>query len=389
MLRFRNYPIHRIEWVTTVFLSITLVLSLFVAPVFVYNNWSNPAINWPVVLTTFLVMYVFTGMSITLGYHRLFSHISFKAAWPVKLFTLIFGAAAFENSCLDWSADHRNHHKHVDHDDDPYDISKGFFYAHMGWVLFKLKPQPPFDNVKDLMNDKMVMWQHKWNHLIAGTVSFILPFAAGYAIGHAMTNGENPMPMAWAMLLVGGVLRVTAVQQSTFCINSLCHTLGKQTYSSSHTARDSWICALVTFGEGYHNYHHEFQHDYRNAVRWWQWDPTKWTIWTLHKIGLAKDLRRVPEARILAAEVNEARRVINKNLETFSQRLPAATRELKADAIQAVQIICSDLETKVKELQAAAIEKTAVPKEKMKELRARLEEARAHLNSIRMAYAAA
>ena len=387
MLRFRNYPIHRIEWVTTVFLTITLTLSLFVSPWFMWNHWNDSAIHWGAVWAYFLVMYIFTGMSITLGYHRLFSHISFKAAWPVKLFTLIFGAAAFENSCLDWSSDHRNHHKHVDHGDDPYDISKGFFYAHIGWVLFKLKPQPPFDNVKDLMADKLVMWQHKWNHLIAFTVSFVVPFAVGYAFGHHLTDGLNPMPMAWATFLIGGVLRVTAVQQSTFCINSLCHTLGKQTYSTSHTARDSWICALVTFGEGYHNYHHEFQHDYRNAVKWWQWDPTKWSIWTLSKLGLAKDLRRVPEARILAAEVNEARRVIRKNLEAFSDRHPAATRELKADAIQAVNIICENLEEKVKELQAAAMEKASVSKEKIAELKAQLTEARAHLDTIRLAYA--
>src|SRR6266513_5962354 len=93
------------------------------------------------------------GFSVTLGYHRLFSHITFQASWPIRLFVLIFGAAAFENSVLMWTSEQRRHHKHVDHDEDPYDITKGFFHAHIGWLLLELLPQPPFDNVCDLKKD--------------------------------------------------------------------------------------------------------------------------------------------------------------------------------------------------------------------------------------------
>jgi stearoyl-CoA desaturase (delta-9 desaturase) len=96
---------------------------------------------------------------------------------------------------------------------------------------------------------------------------------------------------------------VVVVQHCTFCINSLCHYIGKQTYSSRCSARDSWLMALVTFGEGYHNYHHEFPYDYRNGVKPWQIDPTKWIIWALSKIGLVKKLRRVPADTILRAEL--------------------------------------------------------------------------------------
>lgn len=376
-LRFRNFPIDRIEWITSTFLIITCTTSLFVVPFFVYNHWSDPAINWPIVWWSFLVLYIFTGGSITVGYHRLFSHLSYKAKWPVRLFTLIFGSASFENSCLDWSQDHRIHHKHVDEHDDPYDISKGFWYAHMGWLLFKLKPKPPFDNVKDLMADPLVMWQHKWTHLIGFTVSFIAPFVAGYFLGG--------MPMAWAMLLIPGILRVTAVQQSTFCINSLCHTLGKQPYATDHSARDSWICALVTFGEGYHNYHHEFQHDYRNGVKWWQFDPTKWIIWTLSKVGLASDLRTVPDARILAAEITEARRVIDKKLAKWTERLPAAAAKAKEDSIAKVKAIAADLNTHIEELKKLAAEKAKVSEEQVELLRAKLREAYSHLDRIKAA----
>jgi stearoyl-CoA desaturase (delta-9 desaturase) len=216
----------------------------------------------------------------------------------VRLAVLIFGAAAFENSVLLWSCEHRSHHKHVDHDDDPYCISHGLFHAHIGWLLFKLDPPPPFDNVADLKKDPLVMWQHRHIHLIAAVVSFVLPAALGYLWGGWVS--------ALGGFLIGGIARVVAVQHSTFCINSLCHYLGDQPYSTKCSARDSWLMAIVTLGEGYHNYHHEFQHDYRNGVKPWHFDPTKWIIWTMSKIGLAKKLRRVPDEKIVLAELHEA-----------------------------------------------------------------------------------
>jgi stearoyl-CoA desaturase (delta-9 desaturase) len=111
------------------------------------------------------------------------------------------------------------------------------------------------------------------------------------------------------------VARVVAVQHCTFFINSACHTIGKRPYSSRCSARDSWIMAIFTFGEGYHNYHHEFQHDYRNGVKPWQFDPTKWTIWLLSKLGLASKLRRVPSEKILLAQLAEAQRQLQTKLQ--------------------------------------------------------------------------
>src|SRR5256885_14841760 len=110
-----------------------------------------------------------TGFSVTLGYHRLFSHSTFRAKLPVRLFTLLFGAAAFENSVLMWAADHRRHHKFVDHDDDPYNISKGFFHAHIGWMLFRTKEATNLDGVKDLQQDRLVDLQHRYYLPIAIT----------------------------------------------------------------------------------------------------------------------------------------------------------------------------------------------------------------------------
>lgn len=293
-------PFDRVNWTTSSFLIGTALIALFGLPIYLFHfgiNWFQFGMG--------MFYLVATMLSITLGYHRLFSHIAFKAKWPVRLFTLIFGACAFENSCLDWASDHRRHHKHVDHQGDPYDISKGFLWAHIGWLMFKLNPVPPMDNVNDLRKDNLVMWQSRYVHWIGFVVGLVLPSVLGGCYNYL--TGESIWVGALGGFLIAGVARIVVAQHCTFFINSLCHTLGRQPYSTSHSARDSAIMALLTFGEGYHNYHHEFQHDYRNGVKPWHWDPTKWTIWLLSKVGLVHDLRRVPDSKILLAEMREAK----------------------------------------------------------------------------------
>jgi stearoyl-CoA desaturase (delta-9 desaturase) len=298
------------------------------------------------------------GFSITLGYHRLFSHLTFRAHWIVRLFTVVFGAGAFENSVLLWASEHRSHHKHVDHEEDPYCISKGLFYAHIGWLMFKLKPEPNFDNVADLKKDPLLVWQDRYIHLLAATVAFLLPATIGFAWGG--------WKAALGGFLVAGVLRVVVLQHATFCINSLCHYIGNQPYSSKCSARDSWLLAIITLGEGYHNYHHEFQHDYRNGVKPWQIDPTKWIIWTLSKIGLANQLRRVPTEKIVLCELAEAQRQLEKRLASPSlsataaayiansyQRLQAAAHKWAEHRAQEIEVTREMLAELQREIRAA------------------------------------
>lgn len=286
---FFRLPLDRINWVTSSFLIGTLFLTLTAVPLYLFHfglDWFQAVL--------FFVMLGACGFSISLGYHRLFSHLSFQASWPIRLFTLIFGAGAFENSVLMWASEHRRHHKHVDHDDDPYCIAKGFFHAHIGWLLFKLSPTPPFDNVPDLLRDKLVCWQNRYIHWIALAVAFGLPSLLGF-----LWDGWQG---ALGAFLIAGVTRIVFLQHCTFLINSACHTIGRQPYSTKCSARDSLLLALFTFGEGYHNYHHEFQHDYRNGVKPWQFDPTKWIIWTLSKAGFVRSLRRVPDEKVKDAQ---------------------------------------------------------------------------------------
>jgi stearoyl-CoA desaturase (delta-9 desaturase) len=322
MILFRNIPFQRINWTTSTFLIGTFILALTAVPAYVWFF----GINWFLV-ALFVVMAFATGMSITLGYHRLFSHFAFQAKWPVRLFTLLFGAAAFENSVLQWASEHRRHHKHVDdHDDDPYAISRGFFYAHIGWLLFKLHNDGPYDNVSDLKKDKLVVWQDKYVQWIGFVVGFVMPTVLGALWYHS--TGQNLWVGALGAFLFGGIARVVAVQHSTFFINSACHYVGSQPYSARCSARDSWFMALFTFGEGYHNYHHEFQYDYRNGVKPWQWDPTKWAIWLLNKTGLTTNLRRVASEKILLAELGETQRQLEAKLQIDTDKLPETTRTL-------------------------------------------------------------
>ena len=393
-MKFKNFPIYRIEWVTSIFLISTALLSLTVVPWFLWTQYNLPvdAANkvhgWGFIWALFVFYYYATGFGITLGYHRLFSHISFKAKWPVKLFVLLFGAASFENSAHDWSADHRVHHKHVDEDEDPYDISKGFFYAHIGWLLFRLKPKPPVTNVKDLEADPLVMWQHRYVQWIAVFIGFVLPSILGYAYGWAM-GFSNPAMTALGCFLIAGLLRTVIVQQGTFCINSLCHMFGRQPYSRDHSARDSGWVALLTFGEGYHNYHHEFQHDYRNGVKDWQFDPTKWIIWSLSKVGLVQDLRRVSDSRILAAELKEKSRTLGMDVEKIVSRFDARTREVKASTIAAADNLAKDLAVRAEALKELAITKADVGADTLEELQGLLNKAAEILESLRRSDAAA
>lgn len=294
-------PNKPINWTNTLFLGGTLLLTLTAVPAYLVY-FGCPL--WLFALFMFFV--ISTAMSITLGYHRLFSHFTFHASSLVKLYTLLFGAAAFEGSALAWSADHRRHHKFVDQEEDPYDINKGFFHAHIGWLLFRHGLDTPLTWVRDLQKDRLAMYQHNHYVPIAIFMSFVLPTAIGWGIGGGVG--------ALGAFLIAGVARIVVVHHTTFCINSLCHWIGDRPYSGTCSARDSILMALVTFGEGYHNYHHTFQHDYRNGIAAYHWDPTKWMIWVLNKLGLVHGLRTVEEERILKAVIAEQERRVSEQI---------------------------------------------------------------------------
>ncbi|MEX2579226.1 MAG: fatty acid desaturase [Verrucomicrobiales bacterium] len=365
---FPNLPFKRINWFTSSFLVFSFFAAVVGTPLYIYHF----GIDW-FQITLFVFYFLATGMSITLGYHRLFAHKAFKARRPVKLFTLVFGACAFEDSALDWSSDHRDHHKNVDHeDDDPYSISRGFFWAHMGWIFFKLFPRE-LENVNDLKNDPLVMWQHRNPHLIGVAFGLVLPAAIGFLYGGWVA--------ALGGFLIAGLTRVVCVQHSTFLINSLCHTIGNRPYDASTSARDSWFMAIFTFGEGYHNYHHSFQHDYRNGVKPWQWDPTKWMIWTLEKVGLVSNLRRVSDEKIVLAELREMKKQAEDQMAAADAWKSACP--LREAAHEQLVEIYEVLGEGYRELEKAAADRMKVSGEKLAYWRRQASEAQQHFTRLR------
>lgn len=232
----------------------------------------------------------FCGVSITGGYHRLFSHAAYSARWPLRAFYLAFGAASVQNSALVWAADHRTHHSDTDGEHDPYSVRRGFWWAHIGWVLCRTERDTRLDKVRDLERDPLVQFQHKHYVLLAIVFGAVIPTALGTLWG-------DPI----GAFLVAVWLRLVLQWHATFSVNSLAHMVGRRTYDANSSARDSWLVALLTFGEGYHNFHHRFQVDYRNGTRWYDYDPTKWWVWSAARLGLARKLRRVPAERVAAA----------------------------------------------------------------------------------------
>lgn len=278
--------IRKPNWIIIAFFAITSAGALVGAPFYVRRF----GISFSEILL-FLFFVQATGMSITVGYHRFYAHNTFKASRIVQFLILFFGAAAFQQSALTWSSGHRDHHRYVDTDLDPYSIKKGFWYAHIGWMTL-WKQRPDYTNVKDLLKNKLVMHQH--DHYVAwGVVAGILfPVLLGFLSGHAL-----------GALVFSVCVRLTFVYHATWCINSVCHTFGKATYDIYATAKDHWLVAIVTNGEGYHNFHHRFPMDYRNGVRWYHWDPSKWMIAWLAQLGLVWDLKKTSAFRILQAKL--------------------------------------------------------------------------------------
>ena len=278
-----------VEWENAIFFALTNAAAITLVPFWGvtqgYSGWA-----W----LFFAVLLVLGGMSITVGYHRLWAHRTFKARAPVRLVLAIFGAMALQNSILNWAARHRVHHRFVDDvDRDPHSIKSGFWHAHIGWMLRAWSTtQADYSRVRDLEKDPIVNWQHRHYWTLVWVTNLGLPLVLGFVFGDLI-----------GILLLAGVLRLVLSHHFTFFINSLAHMWGRRPYSEDSTAVDNGIVALLTWGEGYHNYHHAFQADYRNGVRWWHYDPSKWLINLFAWIGLAYDRRRTPNFKIQRARL--------------------------------------------------------------------------------------
>ena len=298
-LEFTKAPIN---WIPATILVATPIAAAIITPWYLFTHQVSAPV-WGV----FGAFMVWTGISITAGYHRLLSHRAYKAHPIVKNFLLLGSTFAVQGSAFDWVSGHRSHHRHVDDRlEDPYSAKRGFFFSHMGWML-RNYPSGKFDykNIPDLLKDRTLQIQHKYYGLWVAALNIGVVAAIGWLLGDV-----------WGTLIIVGLLRLVLTHHFTFFINSLCHMFGNRPYTDTNTARDNFILAIFTWGEGYHNYHHFFQYDYRNGVKWWQYDPTKWLIAGLSKLGLTSELRTVDDATIKHAEVQMQFKAAQQQIDT-------------------------------------------------------------------------
>jgi len=294
------------------------------------------------------------GMSITGGYHRLWAHKTYEAHPALKWFYALWGAGALQNSILIWASDHRRHHRHVDDNElDPYSAGRGLWFSHMGWMLREYRShKEDFSNAQDLQRDPIVMWQH--NHYVKLTVAMNVGLPLLLGLWHGDIIGT---------LLIVGLLRLIVNHHVTFFINSLAHFWGSRPYTEENSARDNGFLAFLTYGEGYHNFHHIFQTDYRNGIRWWQWDPTKWMISLCSRVGLASKLTRVSDFRIQREILDTQFQRANRKLEQTagSESLRASVEreyQLFTESINQWKVLqAKRYERKVAELEGALVER--------------------------------
>lgn len=345
-----------INWVPTLFLIIYQSLLLVTLPIYLW--YSVPAIGLWVTAIVFLYL---TGLGITGGYHRLYAHRAYKTNRAVEAVILFFSSMSLQGSALRWTFDHRLHHAHVDTDQDPYSIKKGFWYAHFLWIIDKPKKIDP-KVVPDLIKNPLIMFQDRYYGLCATLSNIAVFLFFGWLFNDY-----------WGSFFIVTWLRMFALHHFTWFINSLAHTWGDKPFCQEQTAVNNYIIALLTFGEGYHNFHHTFANDYRNGIRWYHFDPTKWMIWALSKLGLAYGLKTVDPALIKKRLVLERKNLLlellsehwyikadelSKKIDEISDRivnqaarfnqLKEMYRQIKRDSSQ--QAIIQNLKQEIKDL---------------------------------------
>ena len=278
-----------INWPVTLVLGLTFLAAVTVVPWYGFVHGFSTA-AW----VFFAIFLVTSGIGIGSGYHRLWSHRAYEASAVMRVYLAIVGGMALQNSIIVWCIRHRFHHRDVDDNDkDPYSIGRGFWFAHIGWMLKDYESgKLDWSVVPDLQRDPVVVWQHRYYWPLVILTNIGLPLLLGWMVGDVV-----------GVFLLAGVLRLVVSHHVTFFINSLAHMWGSRPYTDENSARDNWFLAIVTYGEGYHNFHHLFQNDYRNGIRWWQYDINKWFIATCAWLGLARNLKRTPDFKIQRARL--------------------------------------------------------------------------------------
>ncbi|KAM6183282.1 acyl-CoA desaturase 1-like isoform 1-T1 [Erethizon dorsatum] len=239
--------------------------------------------------------YMISVLGITAGAHRLWSHRTYKARLPLRIFLIILNTMAFQNDVYEWARDHRAHHKFSDTHADPHNCQRGFFFSHVGWLLVRkhpaVKEKGRLLDMSDLKAEKLVMFQRRYYIPGILLLCFILPtLVPWYCWGETFQHS----------LYVATFLRYAAVLNVTWLVNSVAHRYGYRPYDKNISSRESILLSLGGMGEGFHNYHHSFPYDYSASEYRWHINFTTFFIDCMAALGLAYDRKRASKAAVMA-----------------------------------------------------------------------------------------
>lgn len=245
--------------------------------------------SWPAFWCA-VFLYCLRVFALTGFYHRYFSHRSFKTSRFWQFIFAVCGMMAAQRGPLWWAAHHRNHHLYADTEKDAHSPRDGFWRSHLGWFTEMRHFHTNYDRIRDFSRYRELVFLNRFDALVP-----LLMFVALYFIGEAFANNGYADASGWQFVVWGGCLSTIAVYHVTFCVNSVCHILGKKRFRGDDDSRNNWLVALLTFGEGWHNNHHRYPRSARQGFYWWEVDITYYGLWVLEKLRIIKDLQKIPE----------------------------------------------------------------------------------------------
>jgi stearoyl-CoA desaturase (delta-9 desaturase) len=280
---------------------ITALVSLIPFLLLAVAAWQvwNEALHWRD-LAILAALYSVTALGVTVGFHRLLTHRSFKTSAALRGVMAAIGSAAIEGPVISWVADHRKHHAFADEPGDPHSphvghgvgwrgALRGLFHAHMGWLFIHTERGSKQRFAPDLMKDRVVSMVNR-TFVLWALLGLAVPFAAGYVLGGTLVAGLTA-------LLWGGAVRVFLVHHVTYSVNSVCHVFGRRRFATDDESRNVFWLALPTMGEAWHNNHHAFPTSAAHGLGRWEPDPSAAVIWALERLGLVWDVVRISPAR--------------------------------------------------------------------------------------------
>jgi stearoyl-CoA desaturase (delta-9 desaturase) len=261
------------------------------------------SIGWPEIIAM-LGMYTLCGFGVTIGFHRLFTHRSFETNRFMRIWLATFGSMAGQGALIRWCATHRRHHQQSDRSGDPhsphvhgdtsFDLLRGMWHAHMGWLFHRDCPDAA-RSIPDLLQDRALVWIDR----LYFPLVFLGILIPGMFVG-VVTHSWYGL---FSGMIWGGVMRICLLQHVTWSINSVCHVWGRRPFKSGDESANNWLFGLLALGEGWHNNHHAFPTSARQGLRWYQFDSSWLMIRALAAIGLVRNIRTPSPAALEAKKV--------------------------------------------------------------------------------------